>query len=226
MYFSMSYLLLMVAVLVIGLAAQAGINAAYRKWSRVPISTGQTGFQAARRMLDANGLGHVGIQMLNTSDLSDHYDPRTNTLGLSRGVYNGTSVAATAVACHEAGHAVQHARGYLPARARLAIFPAVSLASNAWIFVFFLGLIMGIASLEWLGVILFALVLVFQLVTLPVEFDASHRGLANIRALYPWMDEMQLGGARKVLTAAALTYVASALSSALQLIYFAGLARE
>lgn len=213
----MSYLLLIVVTLVLGLGSQALIKSTYKKWSRVPISSGLTGAQAARRMLDANGLAHVSIQGI-PGNLTDHYNPSTNVISLSSDVYSGTSVAATAIACHECGHAVQHAQNYAPAKVRGAIVPVVNIASSAWVFVLIAGIVLNEMGLYWLAIALFAATLIFQLVTLPVEFDASNRALAYIKG-YGFLPQTETGGAKSVLTSAALTYVAAALASVMQLVY-------
>ena len=220
----MTYLFLIIVTLALGLGAQAVIKSAYRKWSQVPVATGMTGFDAARRMLDDNGLYNVGIDMI-AGELTDNFDPRTNMLHLSEPVYRGRSVAATAIACHEAGHAVQHATGYGPIKVRASILPVVQFASNAWIFVLIAGIFLNIMNLVWAAIILYACVVVFQLVTLPVEFNASSRGLATIKATM-FMPQEQYDGCAKVLRGAALTYVAAALSSILQLLYFLSMARD
>ncbi|MDR0347363.1 MAG: zinc metallopeptidase [Coriobacteriales bacterium] len=220
----MSYLLLVVVSLVLGFGTQAFIKHTYKKWSRIPISSGLTGAQAARRMLDANGLAHVAIQCV-PGELTDHYNPKTNIVSLSEGVYSGTGVAATAIACHECGHAVQHAQNYVPARLRGALVPAVNIAGNVWIFVLFIGVILWLVNVIYLAIALFAATLLFQLVTLPVEFNASSRALAYIKG-YGFLPDGETNGARSVLTSAALTYVAAALVSVLQLVYLLGYARR
>ncbi len=210
-----AYLLLVIISLVLGLATQGYIDATYRKWSRVR-SDGASGAAVARSMLDAYGCGRVGIRS-TPGHLTDHYDPRDDNLYLSGENRSGGSVASVAVACHEAGHAVQRAQGYAFFRARQALVPVVNLAQNAWMLVFLLGVMMNLAGLTTLAIVLFAFSVLFQLVTLPVEFDASRRAVAYIRA--SGMSEAQVRGARQVLTAAALTYVAAALTSILQLLY-------
>ncbi len=215
---NISYIALIVISLALGLGTQAYIKYAFRRWSKVDLGTGESGARVARRMLDEAGLAGVPIQPNGGGDLSDYYDPRSNALYLSQSSEHGYSVASAAVACHEAGHAVQHARQYLPARIRTAIVPLVNIGSEAWMIVLLLGIFMNVTGLINLGIILFAFVVVFQLVTLPVEFDASRRALAFISA-DPRVGEQQARGARQMLTAAALTYVAAALTSILQLLY-------
>jgi Zn-dependent membrane protease YugP len=213
------YLALIILPLVLGWGTQIYINSQYKKWSNVPISSHETGAQAARRMLDANGLSDVGIEHI-AGNLTDNFDPKSRILHLSDGVYDNTSVAATAIACHEAGHAVQHARGYVPARIRMALVPAVSFASNAWIILLLAGWFLNLTGLVWIAIILFAVAVLFQIVTLPVEFDASHRALQTVTTSGAL--EGEVSGARSVLTAAALTYVAATLMSIAQLLYFLG----
>lgn len=214
----LSYLLIVVVSLALGLGTQWYINSSFRKWSRVPVSTGETGARIARRFLDGEGLSNVPIQGNGKGDLSDYYDPRVNALFLSDHSELGSSVASMAVACHEAGHAVQHARNYLPVRIRTAILPVVNIGSQLWMIVLIAGIMINLSGLITLGIVLFAFTVVFQIVTLPVEFDASNRALAFISS-YRGIPAEQVQGARQMLTAAALTYVAAALTSILQLAY-------
>lgn len=213
--FDPAYMLLVLVSTVIGLAAQGYINSTYRTWSRVP-AAGATGADVARRMLDANGCHAVDIKRVN-GHLTDHYDPRDNSLHLSSENLTGGSVASVAVACHEAGHAAQKAHGYAMMKVRTALVPMVNFTQNTWMLVLMLGLFMNIAGLTTLAIVFFAFSVVFQLVTLPVEIDASRRAVAYIEQ--SGMGEVDVRGAKKVLTAAALTYVAAALTSILQLLY-------
>lgn len=213
--FDSAYMLLVLVSTVIGLAAQGYINSTYRTWSRVP-AAGATGADVARRMLDANGCHAVDIKRV-TGHLTDHYDPRDNSLHLSSENLTGGSVASVAVACHEAGHAAQKAHGYAMMKVRTALVPVVNFTQNTWMLVLMLGLFMNIAGLTTLAIVFFAFSVVFQLVTLPVEIDASRRAVAYIEQ--SGMGEVDVRGAKKVLTAAALTYVAAALTSILQLLY-------
>lgn len=213
--FDPAYMLLVLVSTVIGLVAQGYINSTYRTWSRVPAS-GATGTDVARRMLDANGCHAVDIKRVN-GHLTDHYDPRDNSLHLSSENLTGGSVASVAVACHEAGHAAQKAHGYAMMKVRTALVPVVNFTQNTWMLVLMLGLFMNIAGLTTLAIVFFAFSVVFQLVTLPVEIDASRRAVAYIEQ--SGMGEVDVRGAKKVLTAAALTYVAAALTSILQLLY-------
>lgn len=221
---TMSYFALILLVLVIGFGANALIKHAYKKWSKVSNSFSVSGADAARTMLNNNGLHNVQIVEVQ-GELSDHFDPRSNVVSLSRDVYHGRSVAAVAVACHECGHAVQHAREYAPAKIRGSIVPVVNLASNLWVFVLIAGIILQMLGLVYVAIALFIAVLAFQLITLPVEFDASKRGLAFIQGS-GWMSQTEAAGASSVLRAAAMTYVAAALTSILQLIYLLGVARR
>ena len=214
----MGYLMVALVALVIGGAAQAYIRSTYRKWSQVDARIPGTGADVARRMLAEGGAGGVGIARCAGS-LTDHYDPRDNTLHLSEDNYRGASVASVAVACHEAGHAIQAARGFGFYRLRAALVPAVSLAEQFWVVVLIIGVMLNAFGLVQLAIVLFAVSVVFQLVTLPVEIDASRRAVAYLGAHGAGLDQ---AGARKVLTAAALTYVAAALTSIIQLVYLLG----
>lgn len=214
---SPAYLLLVVISTAIGLATQSYIKKTYAVWSRVPLGSGSTGAEVAERMLADEGVSGVRVEPIS-GELTDNFDPTSNVLHLSEGNLRGGSVASAAVACHEAGHAVQHARGYVPGRVRSALVPVVNFASNAWMVVFFAGVFLGLAGLLRLAIVLFAFSVVFQLVTLPVEFDASRRAVAYIERA--GMGPEAVRGAKKVLVAAALTYVAAALVSVLQLLYF------
>lgn len=220
MIFDSQYLIIMLVAVVLGFLTQGYVNSAYRKWSQVQLATGRSGAEVARAMLDSEGLGNVAIEQVS-GHLTDHYDPKANVLRLSTDVYSGRSVAAAGVAAHEAGHAVQHARGYVPARIRMALVPAANIGSQAsWILII-MGIWIGISGLAWLGVVLFGAAVLFQLVTLPVEFDASSRAVKAL-ATTGMLPEQQVSGARNVLTAAALTYLAAALISVMQLLYWVG----
>jgi len=214
------YLLIIIFAAALGGITQAYVNGTFRRWSQVRLESGRTGAEVARAMLDAEGLHAVTIEQVS-GHLSDHFDPRHNVLRLSQSVYGSVSVAAAGVAAHEAGHAVQHARGYVFARIRMALVPVASFGSQAaWILIL-LGLFIGLTGLAWAGVIAFAAAVAFQIVTLPVEFDASRRALASLSNTGS-LSAGQVGGARTVLTAAALTYLAAALISVLQLLYWTG----
>ena len=219
-----SYLIVVALMLILGLGSQAIIKATFRKWSKVPSSSQLTGGQAARRMLDAHGLTHVSVLRVE-GNLSDHYDPKKQVVCLSPAVFDESSVAATAVACHECGHAVQHAANYAPSTVRTAVVPAVNLASNAWVFLLILGIFLAMYQLIAAAVALYAVVIVFQLITLPVEFNASSRALAYIKT-GGYLPPQESSGATSVLRAAAFTYVAAALASLLYLVYILGFARR
>jgi Zn-dependent membrane protease YugP len=217
---SLTYVFLICTVvpLLFGLWAQFQVKSTFKRYSQVPTASGLTGAQAAEAVLRNSGVTGVGIQPV-AGQLSDHYDPRTKTLNLSEDVGMQTSVAALGVAAHEAGHAVQDARGYKPMQIRSTLVPAASIGSQLWIFPAFLGLILGSTGLVNVGLVLFLAVVVFQLVTLPVEFDASHRAIVALEG-GGLLGAEELSGARKVLRAAALTYIAALAASIGQLIYF------
>lgn len=227
-FYSPGYLVVLVVGLVAGLVTQGMIRGAYAKWSRVPLATGKSGAEVARRMLDENGLHQVRIEMIGGS-LTDHYDPRAGVLRLSQDVHEGRSVASAGVAAHEAGHAVQHARAYAPAAIRQALVPAAQIGSQAaWLLIaagfFFSRIAPSIGP--WLvdiGVWAFFFAVVFQVVTLPVEFDASRRALVVLEGGLP---PEQVAGARSVLRAAAMTYVAAALVAILNFLYLLGFTRR
>lgn len=221
MLFGPMYWVFLGPALLLGLWAQLMVKSAYAKMSRVAASSGLTGAQAAARILRDAGCDEVGIEVSH-GWLSDHYDPRHKVLRLSREVYAGRSIAAVGIAAHEAGHAIQDARRYAPLVVRNAIVPVAGLGSNLAIALIVLGVILAITQLAWVGVMLFASVVVFQLVNLPVEFDASRR--ARDELVRSGVIAVQEDAAvAKVLNAAALTYVAATLTAVLQLIYFISL---
>lgn len=201
------YLLLVVPAFLLSLAAQIMVKSAYRKMSAVRNSRGLTGAQAAARVLYEHGVTNVRIERVGGT-MTDHYDPRTNVIRLSDGVFDSTSVAAVGIACHEAGHAVQHAQNYAPIKIRNAILPVCNIGSTIGIPLAIVGLFIGMDFLFWIGILLYSLVAVFQFATLPVEFNASARALKAIDSTGMLAGE-EYKGARKVLTAAALTYVAA-----------------
>lgn len=212
------FLVCTVVPLLFGLWAQFQVKSTFKRYSQVPTASGMTGAQAAAAVLRASGVEGVEIRPV-AGTLSDHYDPRSRTLNLSEDVGQAATVAALGVAAHEAGHAVQDAQGYKPMRIRQTLVPAASLGSRLWIFPAFLGLILGSVGLVNVGLVLFLAVVLFQLVTLPVEFDASRRAVVALEGgglLAP----AELTGARAVLRAAALTYLAALAASVGQLIYF------
>jgi Zn-dependent membrane protease YugP len=212
------FLVCTVIPLLFGLWAQFRVRSTFKRYSQAPTTTGMTGAQAADAVLRNSGVQGVGIRPV-AGQLSDHYDPRSRTLNLSQDVGGAATVAALGVAAHEAGHAVQDANGYKPLRIRATLVPAASIGSQLWIFPAFLGLILGSTGLVNVGLVLFLAVVVFQLVTLPVEFDASRRALVALEG-GGLLQQTELDGARQVLQAAALTYVAALVASIGQLVYF------
>ena len=217
---SLTYVFLICTVvpLLFGLWAQMQVRRTFKRYSEVPTSNGLTGAQAAASVLSASGITGVSIRPA-AGRLSDHYDPRSRTLNLSEDVGQAATVAALGVAAHEAGHAVQDAQGYKPMRIRQTLVPAATIGSQLWIFPAFLGLIIGSLGLVNIGLVLFLAVVLFQLVTLPVEFDASRRALVALEG-GGLLGTTELDGARAVLRAAALTYIAALAASIGQLIYF------
>jgi Zn-dependent membrane protease YugP len=213
------YLVFLIPPLVIGFAVQAWLKKTVARNMQVEVMNGLTGAEIARQILDRNGLHDVPVDTSPGGPLSDHYDPRKKSVHLSEPVYAGRSVASSAIAAHEVGHAIQHEKAYAPFRLRSALWPAVAFASQAWLFLLMIGLFAQITGLMTFAVILFAVVVLFQLVTLPVEFDASRRAMAQISDL-GLVSTGESQGARKVLTAAAMTYVAGALAALSQLAYW------
>ncbi|MEG2982797.1 MAG: zinc metallopeptidase [Raoultibacter sp.] len=219
---SVSYIALIAVTLLIGFGAQFYVNAQLKKYTKVPISSGITGAEAARRMLSFHGVTGVSIQQGGPGQ--DFFDPRTNSITLDPDAYAGTSITAMATACHEVGHACQFAKGYAPMKIRTAIVPVVNIASNAWIFLLMIGIFMNLAGLQTLAIIMYAAVVIFQLVTLPVEFDASRRAMAYVGTT--GISQAEQGGAFSVLRTCAFTYVAAALTSILQLLYLLAQRRD
>ena len=217
-YYDPYYWMLLVPAMLIALLAQLNVSATFNRYSRVAGRRGVTGAQAAEEVLRAHGVYNVRIERVS-GRLSDHYDPRSNVIRLSDGVYGSTSIAALGVAAHEAGHAVQYAVGYGPIRLRTAIIPVCNIGSQLSIVLILLGLVLYFPALFGIGVLLFALAVVGQVVTLPVEFDASRRAIQSLSGA-GLLDREELRGARKVLTAAALTYVAALLVSLAQLLRY------
>lgn len=215
MYWYDSTYILVIIAFALSLFASMGVNATFARYKKIGSSRGMTGAEAARKILDDNGLYNVGVEHIS-GNLNDHFDPRSNVIRLSDATYSDSSVAAIGVAAHEAGHAVQHAVGYVPIKVRNAIVPVVNISTQLSMPLFFIGLLLNMMGLATVGVVLFSAALVFQLVTLPVEFDASHRAL-KILSASGMLSESEVGGARKVLGAAAMTYVAAAAATALQL---------
>ncbi|MBX3011553.1 MAG: zinc metallopeptidase [Caldilineaceae bacterium] len=218
MFFNPLYLLFALPGLLLGLYAQARVRSAFNKYERVRSASGMTGAQAARRILDTNGLYNVAVERVN-GFLSDHYDPGHKVLRLSPQVYDTPSLAAVGVAAHEAGHALQDQQHYAPLRLRSALVPSVQIGGWVGPVLFFIGLSIN-DTLAWAGLLLFGLTALFALVTLPVEFDASRRAkqlLVSQGILAP----QELQGVNRVLDAAALTYVAAAIQALMTLAYYA-----
>ena len=215
------YLVFLVPPLVFGLVVQWWLRKTFSRYSEVPISAGMSGAQVARTILDRNGLHEVPVEVSPGGALSDHYDPRKKALFLSEPVYAPATVAAAAVAAHETGHALQDAGGYVPLKLRSAMFPAVAFASNAWIWLLIIGALLNALNLIALALLVYAVAVAFHIVTLPVEFNASRRASGQLGELGIVGAGGEQVGVQKVLTAAALTYVAGALAALSQLLYYA-----
>ena len=212
------WILCMGVPLLLGLWAQSKVKRTFSRWSEVPVHNGMTGAQAAAEVIRSSGLPNVEIRTV-AGRLSDHYDPRNRTLNLSADVGQVSSVAALGVAAHEAGHAIQDAHGYWPMRVRQTVVPVASIGSSLAFPLIFLGFILGSLGLVNVGLALFTAIVLFQLITLPVEFDASRRALVALGDGGLLTSE-ELGGAKQVLGAAAWTYVAAFVASVAQLVYF------
>jgi Zn-dependent membrane protease YugP len=216
---------LFIGALILSVVAQIKVSTTFRKYSQISSGSGRTGAEVARRILDAHGLFNVKIEMIN-GELTDHYDPRTKVLRLSRSVYSSSSSSAVGVAAHEVGHAIQHAVGYKPLVIRTRLVPAVSFASRfSWIAIMLGFLVIGLSQVYsaigmyilFFGIILFAVTTLFHLVTLPVEVNASGRALRELE-LTGWYTNDELKNAKSVLSAAAMTYIAALAVSVLQLL--------
>jgi len=221
MYFDVTYLYIVLPAVLLALMASARVKSTFKKYSRQLSASNISGAQAAQRVLYANGLTNTRIERIAGS-LSDHYDPKENVIRLSQPVYDSTSTAAIGIACHEAGHALQYAQNYAPIRLRAAIIPATNLGSKLAIPLVILGIILSyyaesFITIAYIGIVFFTVCVVFQLVTLPVEFNASHRALLAIEG-QGILSESELKGSRKVLSAAAMTYVAALAVSLAQLL--------
>lgn len=212
------YVLLLIPVLLLSLWAQFQVSGSFRRYNAVNNRRRITGAQAAEAVLRAHGVFGVPVRPCR-GNLTDHYDPRDNTIYLSETVYNAPTIAAVGVAAHEAGHAVQYAENYGPVRLRTAIIPATQIGSKFSFILLLVGMVLYSQSLFFVGILLFSLTTIFQLITLPVEFNASHRALQTLENEQLLYDD-ELPGARKVLKAAALTYVAALLMSVLQLLRY------
>lgn len=211
-------MLIVLPALIFTIWAQHNVNSTYEKYSKVSVSRRMTGYDSARRILDANGLQEVRIERVH-GHLTDHYDPRANVIRLSDSVHDSSSAAAIGVAAHEAGHAIQHAVGYGPIKLRTALVPVTNIGSRLSMPLFIIGLLLANQPLAYAGIILFSLTVVFQLVTLPTEFNASYRAVKALEGGY--FNDEELKGTKKVLSAAAMTYLAAlfvALASLLRLL--------
>ena len=216
-------ILLVIPAFIFSLWAQYSVQSTYKKYSQVPTRSGMTGASAARRILDSNGLSAVRIEHIG-GELTDHYDPKTNVIRLSDAVHDSRSAAAIGVAAHEAGHAVQYAKGYFPMKVRALAIPATQIGSFLAIPLFIIGLIFASDGLMLAGILLYCAIAFFQLVTLPVELNASRRAMAALTDSHSLSGE-ELNAAKKVLGAAAMTYVAAlatSLTTLLRLILLAG----
>lgn len=214
------YFIFLIPPMIIGFVIQHRLKKTVQTQMQVQVANGMSGEQVARLILDHNGLSGVPVNQAPGGPLSDHYDPRQRTVNLSPGVYDGNAVASVAIAAHEVGHAIQHEKAYAPFRLRSAMFPAVAFASKTWMILLMIGIFAQIANLAQVAIILFAVVVLFQLVTLPVEFDASKRAKQQLHSL-GLVTAGEAQGTGQVLSAAAMTYVAAALAALSQLAYFA-----
>ena len=221
MYIDPYYIILVIPALLLGVWAQYRVNSTFQKYSQISGSRGCTGAMAAEMILRNNGITDVRVEHIS-GNLTDHFDPSAGVIRLSDSVYGSRSIAAVGVAAHEAGHAVQHSVGYAPIKIRNFFVPVANIGSKISIPLIFLGLILSFQKLISFGILLFAAVAVFQLVTLPVEFNASNRALAVIQEQGLLADD-EVNGARKVLSAAAMTYVAALISTVAQLLRLIGL---
>ena len=220
-YIDWTYIVLVLPFMILSLVASAKVNSSFKRYSEVHSKRGLSAVDAARRVLQANGVTDVAIEQVS-GHLTDHFDPKANVIRLSDSVYGSTSVAAIGVACHEAGHAVQHAVGYVPVKIRTAIVPITNIGSKLSIPLIFIGIALSYLGefysyIAYVGVALFSLCVIFQLVTLPTEFNASRRAI-KARSENGILDEQELKGAKKVLSAAAMTYVAALAVAVMQLL--------
>lgn len=222
LYIDPWYIILVVPAMLLAFWAQINVNTTFSRYSKVLAPSGMTGAESARRVLEANGVTGVRIERIS-GNLTDHFDPKTNTIRLSESVYDATTVSAVGVAAHEAGHAVQYAVGYAPMQLRAAIIPATNIGSQLAMPLVLLGLIFSSAMLVDIGIIAFSMSTLFQLITLPVEFNASRRAVATLESRC--VSDTEVKGAKAVLRAAALTYVAAlavSLASLLRIILLFG----
>lgn len=214
------YLAFLIPPLVLGFAVQAWLKRTFARNAEIATEQGLAGVDVARAILDRNGLQGVEIHPSPGGPLSDHYDPRKRAVFLSEPVYAGRSISAAAVAAHEVGHAIQHANAYAPLAIRSALFPAVAVASSAWMWLLIAGAVLQTLGLVVVALALYAVAVLFHFVTLPVEFDASRRAGVQLNQM-GLVTAGEAGGVRRVLGAAAMTYVVGALAALSQLVYFA-----
>ncbi len=208
--------LLAIIMAVVCMIASYRVNSVYKRYNRIRSMSGMTGAQVAIEILRRNGVNDVSVQHV-AGNLTDHYDPRTRVVNLSDATYGSNSVAAIGVAAHECGHVMQHQTGYLPLQIRSTLVPAANIGSKAGVPIIILGMILSFSPLITIGIVVFSLAVLFQLVTLPVEFDASHRALVMLEE-YGILGPEEVDDSRKVLSAAAMTYVASAAAAVVQLL--------
>ncbi|MDR0949208.1 MAG: zinc metallopeptidase [Lachnospiraceae bacterium] len=224
MPFDFLYLILVLPAFLFCIWAQTRVSGSFKKYSAVRTANGLTGAQAAMAVLKQNGITNVSIEQIGGT-LTDHFDPRSNVIRLSSAVCNSASVAAVGVAAHEAGHAVQYAIGYAPMKVRTAIIPITNIGSKLSVPLVILGIILGLTGLINIGILLFGVVAIFQLVTLPVEFNASRRAIVTLKSS-GLLSESEIPGVKKILSAAALTYVGALALSLAQLIRFIAISRR
>lgn len=216
MFFWDISMIILIPGLLLAMYAQAKVSSTYNRYKKITSHSGYTGAQFARKMLNDNGLYDVTITQIS-GRMSDHYDPRANQVRLSAEVYNGTSIASLGIAAHEVGHAVQHATNYFPLTIRNLVVPVTNFSSSIYMILIFLGIIMNSFSMIQFGIMLFAVIVIFQVITLPVEFNASRRAIATLGG-DGVLDAEELSGAKRVLGAAAMTYVAAMVTAVLQLL--------
>lgn len=223
-YYDYYYLILVVPAIIISLFAQVKVQSTYKKYAKMMSARSMTATEVVRQILRGNGIRAVDVQRVS-GNLTDHFDPKANVIRLSDTVYGDCSVASIGVAAHEAGHAVQYATGYLPIKLRNAVLPAANIGSRLSVPLILLGLLFGMQPLVEFGILLFSFVLLFQLITLPVEFNASRRAIQTLSGNGILQGE-ELTGAKKVLGAAAMTYVAATITTAMQLLRLVLLSRR
>lgn len=216
MFFWDISMIILIPGLLLAMYAQAKVSSTYNRYKKVTSHSGYTGAQFARKMLNDNGLYDVTITQIS-GRMSDHYDPRANQVRLSAEVYNGTSIASLGIAAHEVGHAVQRATNYFPLTVRNLVVPVTNFSSSIYMLFIFIGIIMNSFSMIQFGIMLFAVIVIFQVITLPVEFNASRRAIATLGG-DGVLDAEELSGAKRVLGAAAMTYVAAMVTAVLQLL--------